>query len=98
MKKPQAKKPASRPKAKPEPSMAEVAAAQPKTQAARERKYQVEDALRTLQRAEEIKADPKLMADVHAHGHQQIAAIKKVTGRHPPGRSPSRAQRKAMPA
>ena len=32
-----------------------------------ERRYQVEDAMRTLTRAEQIRKDAKLMADVRVH-------------------------------
>lgn len=39
--------------------------------AERERKYQVEDGLRTLSRAEEVRADPKLMRDISAHAKEQ---------------------------
>ena len=87
MKKPQAKRPS--PKPKPEPSMAEVAAAQPKLgPSADERKYRAEDSLRCLQRAEEIKADKGLMADIHAHAHKQMATIAKATGRGKPRGKP----------
>lgn len=87
MKKPQAKKPISKPKPKAEPSMASVAAAQPPRDP-KERQYRAEDALRTLQRAEEIKADKSLMADVHAQAHKQVAAISKITsGSKPKGRT-----------
>lgn len=45
--------------------------AQAAESAERERKYQVEDGLRTLTRAEEIKGDPDLMRDVAAHAKEQ---------------------------
>lgn len=79
MKKPQAKRPSPKPKPKAEPSMEQVASSQP-SRDPKERQYRAEDALRTLQRAEEIKADKGLMADVHAHAHKQVAAISKITG------------------
>ncbi len=41
--------------------------------------WQVDDALRTLQRAEEIKKDPKLMAKVRAMAKDKLAALTKVT-------------------
>lgn len=43
-----------------------------------ERKYRAEDAVRTLTRAAEIKADPKLMADVKAHAAHQAHHLKKI--------------------
>jgi hypothetical protein len=98
MKKPQAKKPASKPK--PEPSMATVAAAPANRPApsAEERRYRAEDAMRTLQRAEEIKGDKGLMADVKAHAQKQVAVISKIAGKKP--NAPDRPTRKpkAKPA
>lgn len=45
---------------------------------ARERKWKAEDALRTMQRAEEIKRDPDLCNDMKALAKEQMAALKKV--------------------
>lgn len=45
---------------------------------ARERKYKAEDALRSLQRAEEVKADKGLMKDVKALATQQMKALGKI--------------------
>jgi len=39
--------------------------------AERERKYQVEDGLRTLTRAEDIKGDSDLMRDIAGHAKEQ---------------------------
>lgn len=44
------------------------------------RRYEVEDAMRTLVRAEQVKRDPKLMADVRT----LASDLKKVAGREPP--------------
>lgn len=43
------------------------------------RRYEVEDAMRTLVRAEQVKRDPKLMADVRT----LASDLKKVAGREP---------------
>ena len=97
MHKPQAKKPTPKSKPKPEPSMAEVATAQSSNRApsAEERRYRAEDGLRTLQRAEEIKADKGLMADIKAHGQKQMATIAKVAGSQ---NAPDRPTRRGKPA
>jgi len=44
------------------------------------RRYEVEDAMRTLVRAEQIRKDPKLMDDVRV----LATDLKKVAGREPP--------------
>jgi hypothetical protein len=44
-----------------------------------ERRYEVEDAMRTLTRAEEIKRDAKLMKDVR----ELASDLKRVVGREP---------------
>ena len=44
-----------------------------------QRRYEVEDAMRTLTRAEQIRRDPKLMADVRT----LATDLKKVVGRAP---------------
>ena len=44
---------------------------------ARERRYRAEDGLRAIQRAEEIKSDKKLMADVKALATEQVSNLKK---------------------
>ena len=41
---------------------------------AEEQRYRAQDALRTLSRAEEIKADSKLMRDVKAEAQRQMQA------------------------
>lgn len=43
----------------------------------RERKYQAEDALRTIQRANEVKKDKDLMKDVKALVKEQMKAVSK---------------------
>ena len=45
-----------------------------------EQQWMARDALSTLKRAEEIKADPKLMAQVKTVAKQEAAALAKVTG------------------
>lgn len=45
---------------------------------ARERRYQVEDGLRTMQRAEEIKKDRSLVKDIKMLAKEQIASLSKV--------------------
>lgn len=47
----------------------------------RQRRYAAEDALRTLQRAEECRRDPQLMRDVKQVAKQQMAVLKNVTGK-----------------
>jgi hypothetical protein len=49
-----------------------------KADAARERRWQVESALRTLQEAGEIVADKKLMAEVKAMAGEKAAEMKIV--------------------
>lgn len=44
-----------------------------------DRRYEVEDAMRTLVRAEQIRKDPKLMQDVRV----LATDLKKVAGREP---------------
>ncbi|MEK6883498.1 MAG: hypothetical protein AABY22_27975 [Nanoarchaeota archaeon] len=44
----------------------------------RERKYEIEDALRTLQRAEELKKDKTLMRDVKKAAKEQVKALNKI--------------------
>lgn len=44
------------------------------------RRYEVEDAMRTLTRAEQIRREPKLMADVRT----LATDLKKIAGREPP--------------
>lgn len=45
---------------------------------ARERRYQVTDALNTMQRAEEIKKDKSLMKDIKLLAKDQMSALGKV--------------------
>lgn len=42
------------------------------------KKYEVEDALRSLQRAEEVKADPELMSEVQKLAGKQMKQIKSI--------------------
>lgn len=44
------------------------------------RRYEVEDGLRTLRRAEEIKADPKLMKDIKAEATKQVTMMSNIAG------------------
>ena len=44
------------------------------------RRWEIEQALQTLSRAEQIKRDPKLMADVRV----LAADVKRAAGREPP--------------
>lgn len=61
--------------------MAKVATMAPQAaEAADRRRYEVEDAMRTLVRAEQVKRDPKLMQDVRT----LATDLKKVAGREPP--------------
>ena len=41
-------------------------------------KYRAEDALRTLERAEEHRADPKLMAAVESHRQDKMNKLAKI--------------------
>lgn len=44
----------------------------------RERQYQIEDGVRTLQRAGEIVKDKKLLKDIKQFAQQQISDLNKV--------------------
>lgn len=44
-------------------------------------KYQVQEAVHTLKRAAEIKADPKLHAAAKHHARQEAHTLRKVAGR-----------------
>lgn len=46
---------------------------------ARQRRYQAEDALRAIQRAEEVKNNKQLMSDVKALAKEQVDNLKKFT-------------------
>jgi len=62
-------------------STAEVCGPSPykrtKEDEARERRYAAEDGLRAIQRAEEVRSNKKLMADVKALAAEQVANLKK---------------------
>lgn len=45
---------------------------------ARERRYQVQDALGTMQRAEEIRKDKALMTDIKKLAKEQVKALSSV--------------------
>lgn len=45
---------------------------------ARERRYQIEDGLRTMQHAEEIKKDKGLMKDIRCLAKEQMQSLAKV--------------------
>lgn len=45
---------------------------------ARERRYQVSDALSTMQRVEEIRKDKALMKDIKCLAKEQMSALSKV--------------------
>jgi hypothetical protein len=45
---------------------------------ARERQYQIEDGLRTMQRAGELLKDKSLMKDIKSFAKQQIADLNKI--------------------
>ena len=49
-----------------------------KTYAAQERRWKAEEALRTMQRVEEIKRDTGLMRDARALAKQQMQSLAKV--------------------
>lgn len=48
---------------------------------ASERRWEVEDALRTLTRAEEIKADKKLMGEVETHALEKAEELEEVAAK-----------------
>ncbi len=52
---------------------------QTKEDLARQRRYQAEDGLRTLNQAEEIRSDKKRMADIKALANEQMSTLKKFT-------------------
>lgn len=60
-------------------STVEVATPYPQTkeQKDRERRYAAEDGLRAIQRAEEIKNNKTLMADIKALANEQVLNLKK---------------------
>lgn len=45
-----------------------------------DRKYRAEDALRTIQRADEVRRDAALMRDVKKLAKEQVRALNKVAG------------------
>lgn len=45
---------------------------------ASDRKWEIEDAMRTIMRAEELKRDGKLMADVKKHAAAQAAKMQTI--------------------
>lgn len=47
---------------------------------AERRKWEIEDALRTVQKAEEIKKDGKLMKEVKSMARDKMKELKKVSG------------------
>ncbi len=49
-----------------------------KSDIARERKWEVEDALRTMQRARELEKDKTLMRDVKKLANEQVKALKNI--------------------
>ena len=51
-----------------------------RTISADEKRWRAEEALRTLSRADEIRANKSLMRDVQAHAKAQVAALNKVAG------------------
>lgn len=59
------------------PASAPVAYKQSKDDIARQRRYEAEDGLRAIQRAEEIKADKSKMADIKALANEQVQNLKK---------------------
>jgi len=61
------------------PSTVEVAEPYPRTreQKERERRYAAEDGLRAIQRAEEVKSNKQLMADIKALANEQVSNLKK---------------------
>lgn len=52
---------------------------QTKEDIARQRRYQAEDAMRTITRAEEIKSDSRLMGDVKSLAKEQMNNLKKFS-------------------
>lgn len=48
-----------------------------KDQKDQERRWKAEDGLRTIQRAEEVKRDKKLMGDIKALASEQVSNLKK---------------------
>lgn len=60
--------------------MASTKAAEP-TQSAEGRRWEVEDAVRTLSRAEQIKSDPKLMKDVRVLAKDLQRVVEKASPR-----------------
>jgi len=53
-------------------------ASSPVEDKAQVRKYEIENALRTVQRAEEIKRDKAMMKDVKAMARSKIKEMKKI--------------------
>lgn len=65
--------------------MASTKCAEPQP-SAESRRWEVEDAVRTLTRAEAIKRDARLMKDVRV----LAADVKRIAGRDPPKATPAR--------
>lgn len=61
-------------------------------------RWQAEDGLRTLQRAEEIKADKALMSAIQKQAQTQVATIQKVVGKNAPDRPTRKAPGKGKAA
>lgn len=56
----------------------------------REREYQADDDLRTLERAEEVRTDPTRHSRAQAHGRKKITAMQRVLKGRTAGRRRSR--------
>lgn len=56
-----------------------VAYKQTKEDQERQRRYAAEDGLRSIQRAEEIKNDKRLMGDIRSLAQEQMANLKKFS-------------------
>ena len=48
---------------------------------ARQRRYEIEDGLRTMQRAEEIRKDKSLVKDIKTLAKEQMNALSKVAAK-----------------
>lgn len=65
-------------KSKKTPSLPVESICSPAMDRQRERRYQVEEAARTLQRAGEIASDPRLLKDAKAFAKKQAAQVDRI--------------------
>lgn len=63
------------------PTPMPVAAKATREDAERQRRYQAEDDLRTITRAQEVQGDKRRMSSVQALAREQAASLSRIAGR-----------------